>query len=404
MSWQEVQSMYGQGFFVVDHSLTHPNMNHLNSSALYDQVVVSENMLSQNGILYPQYETDFCLPDGAGINNQSLLYYTWQTGGMSHVYAGYIYSPTGITNYNAMKTEWVELDNGSGQSLATFEYYVNQASSNLAVGILFHHINDHVCCGTQLFDNVSNFEQDLQYLSSNGFTVIIPGDLPSYNVVIAPIPTSFTTTANSSQTLVSSTTMTTITPSISSSTSTVSTSLTTITTTASPRPVITTGTTTTGDSTTTIAFVGTTSINHSQMSDSSRSSASPSTFQSTTRSLNQGSTLSSSSSTSQGSSLSSPVVGNSSASQSSSQKLGSTSSTSGPKPATSSQGRSFTTGQSTSGNNDSRGGGISPPSGVGESGLKFLEEAALGWSALIISIVPLVFAMRRREVKSRAKS
>jgi hypothetical protein len=157
-------------------------------------------LLQQHGISYPTVTTDFCLPDGTGADNDSVLYYLHQNG-ISHAYAGYLDSAPltnrygvpmwsiGITSYNQIQTVWANVDSGGSQSLSYFESLVNRASSTFAVGITFHHINDHLPNG-QVNDNISNLEDDLSYLNSTGFTIVTPPELPGYltNYIAPPVP------------------------------------------------------------------------------------------------------------------------------------------------------------------------------------------------------------------------
>jgi peptidoglycan/xylan/chitin deacetylase (PgdA/CDA1 family) len=211
MSWQEVDWLYQHGYFVVNHpdSNTQPDINYLSASELYQRVVASQQEFLQHGIKYPKLATDLCMPDGTGMDNASVLDYMYQNG-LSHGYAGYLYTTPltdvqgnplwsiGITSYNQVQTVWADVDAGGNQSLAYFESLVNQSSSTFAVGITFHHINDHT--SQSIYDNITNLENDLAYLKESGFTVVTPPQLPGYltDYIPPPVPDNDTTTTNSS--------------------------------------------------------------------------------------------------------------------------------------------------------------------------------------------------------------
>ncbi|MHB8702317.1 MAG: LysM peptidoglycan-binding domain-containing protein [Nitrososphaerales archaeon] len=176
MSWQEIESLYASGNQIVDHTMTHPDLTQISSSQLYVEVVGSRQLLASHGI--PNSSVmDLALPYGSGADNQTLLNFIYGAG-YSHVYTAW--GVPGLLNYSTIQTQWIGIDAADNDlSLSQFESYASMASSTFAVGFMFHHINDHVY-GTTYYDNVSSFAQDMAYLYSAGYTVIIPMQLPGY--------------------------------------------------------------------------------------------------------------------------------------------------------------------------------------------------------------------------------
>ena len=176
MSWQEVQWLYANGFQIMDHTMTHPDLDQIPASQLYTEVVGSRQLFNSHGI--PNSSVmEIALPYGSGADNQTLLNYLFNAG---YKYVDTAWGVPGLLNYNTIQTQWIGIDAADNDlSLAQFESYASMASSTFAVGFMFHHVNDHVS-DTTYYVNVSSFAQDMAYLYSAGYTVIVPMQLPGY--------------------------------------------------------------------------------------------------------------------------------------------------------------------------------------------------------------------------------
>ncbi|MGI0090512.1 MAG: LysM peptidoglycan-binding domain-containing protein [Nitrososphaerales archaeon] len=179
LSWQEFQWLYDNGYEISDHSMTHADLTTLSCSGLYSEVYLSRQMLFNNGITYVP---SFSLPYGSGVDNSTAMNYIYASG-FSHVYPDGQDHNSAITNYNfdTIHTQWYEIDAANNESLSYFNSVVNQASGSNVIGIFMHHVDDHVA-GTTYYVNVTNFQQDMAYLANNGFTVILPSELPEYQL------------------------------------------------------------------------------------------------------------------------------------------------------------------------------------------------------------------------------
>ena len=176
LSWQEIEWLYANGFQIVDHSMTHPDLTRQSLSGLNFQVVQSKLLFLEHGINYIN-EFDFALPYGSGWDNQTLLNYIYGAG-FTHVYTAW--DVPGILNYSVIQTTWVPIDAADNDlSLSQFITFAGTASGTSAVGFMFHHVDDHVS-GTGYYVNVTSFANDMAYLNASGFTVIVPLQLPGY--------------------------------------------------------------------------------------------------------------------------------------------------------------------------------------------------------------------------------
>ncbi|HZW55319.1 MAG TPA: polysaccharide deacetylase family protein [Nitrososphaerales archaeon] len=177
MSWQEVWWLYSNGYEISDHTTTHPHsLGALNCAGLQYEVYDSRQTLAQNGITYVP---SLALPDGEGYGNATVLDYAYASG-FSHVYPDGQDHSTAITNYGGPRTYWYELDAANSESFSYFKSVVSLASgSSFVVGLYIHQVNDHVA-GTTYYMNTTNFDQDMAYLAANGYTVVLPSQLPGY--------------------------------------------------------------------------------------------------------------------------------------------------------------------------------------------------------------------------------
>jgi hypothetical protein len=174
MSWQEAEQLYASGYYIVDHSQTHPDLDHESASGLWYQIFNSKEMLANHGMTNV---SDFAPPYGSGFENATIIQYALQSG-FCQVYSAY--GIPGMSNYTRVKTQWFGISAlANDTSLSGFESIVNQSSDSFAVGLEFHHVNDHVP-GTEYYINTTDFEQDIQWLASSGFSVVLPYELPGY--------------------------------------------------------------------------------------------------------------------------------------------------------------------------------------------------------------------------------
>ena len=175
MNWQEVQWLASNGFYISDHTMTHPDLGTLSYANLQYQIVYSKTVFQNHNITV----NSLTLPYDDARTNATVKNFTLSNG------LQYIYpvdsSQGGIINYNYsnINLQWSSIDALHNQSLANFEQIVNQASGPLIVGLVFHHVSDHAV-NTGYYVNNTNFQQDIAYLSQNGYAVIVPSNLPGY--------------------------------------------------------------------------------------------------------------------------------------------------------------------------------------------------------------------------------
>jgi len=184
MSWQEIQTLYKAGYEIADHSATEAEMNQQTQAGLYYQVVQSRQAMISHGITYIP---DFCLPYGDGGDNNTVTSYIYNAG---FLHAWNAYPPLqGILNYNTLTTTWYPIDYADNDlSLAQFQSFASQASSSNVVGFEFHRIeiNSAWVNSTNPYSiTLKQFKQDMSYLKSAGYTVVLPTSLPEYNATVS---------------------------------------------------------------------------------------------------------------------------------------------------------------------------------------------------------------------------
>lgn len=277
MSWNEFQWLYNDGYEIADHSMTHPDLNQMSRAELYTEVVASKQLLASHGI---NNVPAFALPYGDAWNNQTVMSYILNNG-FIHVYSAYD-SPA-ISQYSQANTIWYPIDLADNDlSLSQFEQLANQASSSAVVGFEFHHVfsNSNDVNSSQPYSiSLDLFKQEMAWLNSSGFTVILPEDLPGYYNVPPPPPMPSTTTQSTSTTRTSATSTTFHTST--GITSSAMTSPTTSSTTQSKTATYITSTMSTSSSISTTSIFSTSkssSSSSSFVSSYTSSSASTSTF------------------------------------------------------------------------------------------------------------------------------
>jgi peptidoglycan/xylan/chitin deacetylase (PgdA/CDA1 family) len=180
MSWQELEALYSQGNEIVDHSATHPDMNHLNSSQLYTEVVGSRQAIIDHGM---SNIPDFALPYGDAISNTTVSNYILSSR-FKHWWGAY-QGECGICNYNKVGSVFIPIDLADNDlSLSQFKSFASRASSTFVVGFEFHHIESkasNVNSSNPYAISLAQFKQDIAYIHNNGFTVIQATKLPNYN-------------------------------------------------------------------------------------------------------------------------------------------------------------------------------------------------------------------------------
>jgi peptidoglycan/xylan/chitin deacetylase (PgdA/CDA1 family) len=179
MNWNEVLWLYGSGNEITDHTMTHAHLNNQSWAELEYQINGSKILLEKYGITRDPALT---LPFGQGVWNQTVMSYISEVG-FKYVYPDEQVNGTGILGYNytGITTQWYSIDSLDNQSLARFEYLAERASSSNVVGFIFHHVADHVT-DTGYYVNMTNFEQDMAYLNASGYTIILPSQLPGFEV------------------------------------------------------------------------------------------------------------------------------------------------------------------------------------------------------------------------------
>ena len=175
MNWPEIQWLYANGNEISDHTMTHAHLDKLSASELTYQIVGSKQMLESYGI---NYIPSLTLPFGQGVDNSTVVSEI-TSAGFKHIYPDEQTDGFAITNYTTLQTGWYSIDALDNQSLARFENLSQSASSQFVVGFIFHHVDDHVT-DTGYYVNVTNFAQDMKYLYDDGYTVILPQNLPGY--------------------------------------------------------------------------------------------------------------------------------------------------------------------------------------------------------------------------------
>jgi hypothetical protein len=176
MSWAEVEWLYSHQNEISDHTYDEIDLGHQNLSTLQYYINNSRQAFINHGITNLPSLT---LPLGAAFNNATVARYIYAAN-FTHFYSAY--GPVGISNYTTLETVWYSIDSmpgDPGDSLSAFESIVNQSSSTFVVGLMFHHVNDHAA-NTGYYVNVTAFAQDMAYLYQNGYTVVLPEQLPGY--------------------------------------------------------------------------------------------------------------------------------------------------------------------------------------------------------------------------------
>ncbi len=176
MSWKEFQALQAVGNEIVDHSASHPDMNTLSVSQLQSEVLGSLAMMEAHGL----NTIDFALPYGDGFNqgtptNHTLLHYIYRAG-FEHVWSAW--GTPAFSNYSKLATTWYPIDLvDKDTSLSTVEGYLSHASSTHVIGLEFHNIGDKP---VRYSISAADFDSIINYLHSNGFTVVLPDQLPGY--------------------------------------------------------------------------------------------------------------------------------------------------------------------------------------------------------------------------------
>lgn len=177
LSWQEMEWLYNNGFEIADHTVTHANLNHQSCSGLNYEIYQSRQALfNQNMTFIPALATPYGVPLNG--DNYTVMKYILASG-YSYVYPDDQTQGTGILNYSQVGTQWFDMSKNAGESFSRFTSIVSQASSTFVVGLMYHHIDDHVCC-TSYYTNSTNFQREMKYLANNNYTVIVPAELPNY--------------------------------------------------------------------------------------------------------------------------------------------------------------------------------------------------------------------------------
>lgn len=196
MSWPELQWLYNHGYEIVDHGEYETDLDYVSSSQLQFQVVDSRQAFLDHGITYLP---DFGLPQGSGVDNNSLLSYI-QSAGFLHIWSAYP-PPPGIIGYNQLTTVWHPMDfTDNDLNMSQFEAWANQASSTFVVGFEYHLVladPSLVNANNPYSIRLSTFTEEMAWLSANGFKVILATNLPNYNSTVLITTTSSSSSSSS---------------------------------------------------------------------------------------------------------------------------------------------------------------------------------------------------------------
>ena len=158
MTWDEIASLYEQGFDIGSHSMTHHDMTVLSKSAMQAEVDDLEARCIENGIKSP---VTFAYP-GLVYNADIIDYLS------SH---GYTFARSGLADtYNPLKQHPLKvMGTDAHLDYNGFVEQVNKAVDGKIVVLIYHDV-----------PNRAAFAKTMAYLKENTFTVLSMRDLEEY--------------------------------------------------------------------------------------------------------------------------------------------------------------------------------------------------------------------------------
>ncbi len=158
MDWKDIRSLASEGMDIASHTDTHPDLNHVDNTALYNELSRSQQILRSRG--YPA--NILVYPYGGAADNQTVRdavaqYYLAARGtveGKCNVTSCDRYSLQSYDVYHDVSMEdFTGYLNGTGGSVVTILYYHKISDENEDTAV-----------------SPETFQAQMQYLKDNGYT------------------------------------------------------------------------------------------------------------------------------------------------------------------------------------------------------------------------------------------
>lgn len=168
MNWRQIQELDKMGFEIANHTHTHANVSKLTQSEFNKQLTYIEAKCDSLGIAKPG---NFAYP-GYGLNAQALGFLEEKNYVFARAGGSRAYDP--LNDHPYLVPSWATNEKNKEEILSSFE----QARDGKIVILTIHGVPDieHPWVNTP----PELFEEYLQYLEDNDFTVISMRDLEDY--------------------------------------------------------------------------------------------------------------------------------------------------------------------------------------------------------------------------------
>jgi peptidoglycan/xylan/chitin deacetylase (PgdA/CDA1 family) len=173
VNWAEIETLAKDGNDVYCHSFSHQDLNHVSNDTLYKEVVVSQQLLHSENNRY--LDCVFVYPYGDGCDNSSVRSLVSQNYLLAHGYGSG--GTCNLTNFDRYNIPAIGVTNST--TLDDFGGYLKTVrGSNIA--IIYYHQIGNGSVSTSV--TTAQFEEEMQYLKDNEFTVKLLSDLFLKNV------------------------------------------------------------------------------------------------------------------------------------------------------------------------------------------------------------------------------
>ena len=156
MSWENVVDLHTKNFDIVSHSMNHPDLNEVDNSTLYDEVLGSKLLLSEYGI----NTNVFVYPYGDGGDNTTVR---------DVVSQGYnIARGTNEAQVSLLKYDKLDLNAYAITSNTTASKFATYCNHQLTI-IFYHQIDPSITDPSIV--SPAQLTDEMQYLKDNGYIV-----------------------------------------------------------------------------------------------------------------------------------------------------------------------------------------------------------------------------------------
>ena len=167
MDWTTIQELDSSGYEIASHGTNHLDLNYCSQAQLDSEIITSRSTIASNGITSPQ---TFVYPYGMGSSNGTVTSEV-ANAGYGRASNAYVPWPTGRAYTPTVSNHYAISVYDMNESYAgDFQAWANLARNNIYPIFMYHHINDHV--NNIYFTNVTTFHNQMDWLASNGFTVV----------------------------------------------------------------------------------------------------------------------------------------------------------------------------------------------------------------------------------------